>query len=358
MKLGVRIEHAFVDFRCSIEFESDASVLGIFGPSGSGKSTLLSGIAGLLKPRTARIILGDRVLADTRVGSWVAPERRKFALVTQDPLLFPRRNVAQNLAYAPGASRVLASSEGRTLIELLRLDGLLGRGVLNLSGGEKQRVALGRALLSRPDLLLLDEPTNALDAELARDVLSLLQRIKNELGVPMIFVTHRAGELLALADDCVVLASGSMVARGPPVEVLARPRALAVAKLVGVDNLLRLPVVRHDEPGGVTLLDLGADQQLAAPLSPLHVGITGAVGFYADDVMLCLERPVGISARNALAARILRLDAIGHDVLVEIAVGMQRVRVRLTPAAAKDLALVAGKDVIALVKTAAIHWLG
>jgi molybdate transport system ATP-binding protein len=244
------------------------------------------------------------------------------------------------------------------VLEVLRIAPLLGRGVANLSGGERQRVALGRALLADPQLLLLDEPTSALDAELSRDVLGLLLLVKRELDVPMVFVTHRAAELLALADDCAVLEAGRVVAQGSPIEVLKRPRDLGVANLTGVDNLLRLPVLRHDEEGGVTFLGLGPELSLAAPLCEAAPGSRVDVGFHADEILLCLETPAGLSARNALPCQVRSLDVVGHDVLIGLRVGEATLRARLTPAAARELGLAEGTRAVAVVKTASIHLLG
>jgi len=356
--LEARVRHRFRGFALDVEVATDGPVLGIFGASGSGKTTLLHALAGLLRPHEARVAVRGRELCAAPGGRWVPPERRRLALVTQDPLLFPHLDVRGNLAYAPGAPERLAGEAGARVLEVLRLAPLLERGVANLSGGERQRVALGRALLADPALLLLDEPTSALDAELSRDVLGLLLVAKRELGVPMVFVTHRAAELLALADDCAVLESGRIAARGVPVEVLKRPRALGVASLVGVDNLLRLPVLAHDEAGGVTLLDLGRGVQLAAPLCAAPPGTRVDVGFYADEVLLCLEAPHGLSARNALACEVRALDRVGHELLAELAVGDASVRARLTPAAADELRLAPGTRGVAVVKTAAIHHLG
>ena len=154
----------------------------------------------------------------------------------------------------------------------------------------------------------------------------------------MLFVTHRAPELLALSDDCLVLRDGAITAHGPPLEVLARPRSVGVANLVGVDNLLRLPVLRHDEGGGVTLLDLGRDLALASPLCSAGVGTSVDVGLYADDVILCLKPPEATSARNALRAKVVALDRIAHEVLVTLGIGSQSLRVRITPSAAAELA--------------------
>ena len=356
--LELRVRQAFRGFELDVALATAGPVLGIFGPSASGKTTLLHALAGLLRPQQARVVLRGRELGVRPGGRWLPPERRRLALVTQDALLFPHRSVRANLAYAPGAARRLAGDAGRRALEVLRLGPLLERGVANLSGGERQRVALGRALLADPELLLLDEPTSSLDAELSRDVLGLLLRVKRELAVPMVFVTHRAAELLALADDCAVLDAGRLVAQGPPVAVLKRPRALGVANLVGVDNLLRLPVLEHDEAGGVTLLGLGPGLRLAAPLCGARPGSLVDVGFYADEVLLCLAPPAGLSARNALPCEVRALDAVGHEVLAQLRVGDTALRARLTPAAARELALAPGTRAVAVVKTAAIHHLG
>jgi len=358
MMLEARIRHRFRGFSLDVELASEGPVLGVFGASAGGKTTLLHALAGLLRTQEAHVVVRGRELAARPGGTWVRPEQRGLALVTQEPLLFPHRSVRGNLTFAPGAEQRLSSAEGERILEVLRIAPLLERGVEHLSGGERQRVALGRALLADPRLLLLDEPTSALDAELARDVLGLLLQVKRELEVPMVFVTHRAAELLALADDCAVLEAGRVVAQGPPVEVLKRPRALGVARLLGVDNLLRLPVLRHDEAGGVTLLELGPGLALAAPLCQGAAGHAVDVGFYADEVMLCLEPPAGLSARNALPCEVCSIDAVGHEVLVGLGVGDTRIHARLTPAAARELELAEGGRAIALVKTAAVHVLG
>jgi len=358
MHLEIRLQHRVGVFELDVGFASEGPVLGVFGASASGKTTLLHAIAGLVRPARAQIRVGESVLAQRPGGISLPPEQRRLALVSQDPLLFPHRSVRWNLEYAPGAAQRLASPAGARLAALLRIEPLLARGVRNLSGGEKQRVALARALLAEPTLLLLDEPTASLDAELARDVLGLLQELKRELRTPMLFVTHKAPEMLALADDCVVLENGRVAAQGPPLALLARPRALGVASLAGVDNLLRLPVLRHDPSSGVTFLALGGEVALAAPLCRTALGVAVSVGFYADDVLVCLERPRGLSARNALAARVRRLDALGHEVLAELAVGEHALRARLTPGAVRELALAEGMAVVAIVKTSAVHVLG
>ena len=193
--------------------------------------------------------------------------------------------------------------------------------------------------------------------DLSREVLGLLLHVKRELSVPMVFVTHRVPELLALADDCAVLEGGRVVAQGPPLEVLQRPRALGVASLVGVDNLLRLAVLGHDEAGGCTLLDVGSGLQLAAPYTGEAPGTPQDVGFYADEVLLCRESPRGLSARNILPGEVTALDPVGREVLVTLRVGACSLRARLTPAAVRELELESGSAVSAIIKTTSVHYL-
>lgn len=350
--IEARVRQAFGGFELDVDFRSAGPVLGVFGRSGSGKSTLLHALAGLLRPRGARVVVAGHDLSSAPI------ERRRLALVPQEPLVFPHLSARSNLTYAPGAAARLASAEGRRVLDVLRLAPLLERDPRTLSGGEKQRLAIGRALLSGPRLVLLDEPTASLDAELSREVLELLQRVARELRTAMLFVTHRAGELLALADDCLVLDAGRAVAQGPPLDVLARPRALGLASLVGVDNLLALDVRHHDPEGGVTLLELGEGLELAVPLCDVAAGRSARVGLYADEVILCLERPRGISARNALPCRVLTLDRVGHEVLVRVRAGSTELLARVTPAAERELGLAPGQALVAVVKTSACHLLG
>jgi len=355
--LELRLRHRFRGFALDLELATEGPVLGVFGASGSGKTTLVHAIAGLLRPDEGRIAVRGREVCRRPGGVFVSPERRRLALVTQDPLLFPHRSVRANLAFAPGAGERLVGEEGRRTLDVLRISSLLERGVAHLSGGERQRVALGRALLAAPELLLLDEPTSALDAELSREVLALLLRVKRELGVPMVFVTHRAAELLSLADDCVVLEAGRKVAQGAPLEVLKRPRVLGVANLVGVDNLLRLAVVGHDEAGGITLLGLGGGLALAVPYCDAALGARLAVGFHADEILLCHEPPARLSARNVLPCEVSFIDDLSHDVLVTLKVGETLWRARITPAAAAELDLAVGGRAVAVLKTASVHLL-
>lgn len=345
------------DFTLEVEFESAGPVLGVFGHSGSGKTTLLHALAGLGHTERARVRVGDVVLGDRPGGRSLPPEKRGLALVPQEPLLFPHLSIRENLTFAPGADEAFAGEHGEKVLEVLHLRPLLDRDPDTLSGGEKQRVSLGRAWLSRPRMLLLDEPAASLDADLAREVLALLLHAKRELEVPMVFVTHRPSELISLADDCIVLEAGRIVAQGAPLEVLSRPKALGLARLVGIDNLMELAVVRHDADAGLTLLDLGGGAELCTPLCEVPPGTTTSIGLYAEDLILCRELPGATSARNNLAGVVVGVDPIGHEVLVTLSVGDVELQARVTPGAARELGLAVGQPAFALVKTTACHHL-
>ncbi len=342
-------------FQLDVDFESKGPVLGIFGPSGSGKSTLLHSLAGWRKPQTCQIEVQGRELAKLPAGTWLPPEKRGLGIVPQNALLFPHLSVEKNLTYSPGAIDRLAQSKGRQIIDLLRLEPLLSRRTDTLSGGERQRVALGRAWLSDASMLLLDEPAASLDSDLAREVIALLLQAKAELQLPMIFVTHRISELLALADDCLVLDGGRITAQGPPLEVLASPKSMDLANQGGVDNLLRVKILAHDSHTGITQVDLGDNTPLNIPLTDAPIGSDLHVGLRAEDIILCTQPPGPTSARNTLRGEIQTLSPMGPGLLISIRVGHQDLQAKVTPGAAQELALDRGKAAFLLIKTHSCH---
>lgn len=206
------------DFRLEMSERLDAVVLAIFGASGSGKTTVLESVAGLRKPDRGRIEVNGRVLFSSGAGVNLAPRSRRVGYVPQDSVLFPHMDVRRNILY--GADRGNGMSLDRVL-DILEIENLLSRPVASLSGGERQRVALARALMSSPQLLLLDEPLAAVDLELRRRIVPCLQRVRDELGVPMLYVSHDAAEVRTIADRVIVLDRGLVRACGNPATVLA-----------------------------------------------------------------------------------------------------------------------------------------
>lgn len=213
MSLEVSAGTHLGEFALDADFKSESRVTAIFGPSGSGKTSVLNVIAGLLRPERGRVAVDGTVLLDTGAGVFVPPHRRRIGYVFQDDRLFPHLSVKGNLTYGrifAGASRNHASFE--EVIDLLDLGSLLHRGIAALSGGEKQRVAIGRALLSSPRLLLLDEPLSSLDERRKEEVMPFLEKLRDRASMPIVYVSHVLSEIERLAGTVVLMASGRVLA--------------------------------------------------------------------------------------------------------------------------------------------------
>jgi molybdate transport system ATP-binding protein len=213
--LRVDVSKKLGEFTLEAAFTSEGRVTGLFGASGAGKTSLINMIAGLVKPDRGTIALDGETLDDSAVGLHVPPYRRRIGYVFQDARLFPHLNVSQNLDYGRRMNRLDQNpAQQKRVIDLLAIGSLLDRRPGKLSGGERQRVAFGRALLSKPKLLLLDEPLGALDEERKREILPYLVRLRDEAGIPMVYVSHDAAELRQLATQIVMLKGGRITAFG------------------------------------------------------------------------------------------------------------------------------------------------
>ncbi|MGC2813505.1 MAG: molybdenum ABC transporter ATP-binding protein [Bradyrhizobium sp.] len=213
--LRVDISKQLGDFSLQASFASEGRVTGLFGASGAGKTSLINMIAGLLKPDRGVVTLDGETLDDTSARVHVPPHRRRIGYVFQDARLFPHLDVRQNLDYGRRMNRLADdSAQRKRVVELLDIGDLLGRRPGQLSGGERQRVAFGRALLSKPRLLLLDEPLGSLDEGRKVEILPYLVRLRDEAGIPMVYVSHDAAELRQLATQIVLLRRGQIAAFG------------------------------------------------------------------------------------------------------------------------------------------------
>ena len=335
-------------FGLEVKLTLEGRALAVLGPSGAGKTSLLEVLCGLRPKARGRIELDGEVLLDSERSLSVAPERRRVGYVPQDALLFPHLSVRGNIGYA---RRGAAADEA---ISLLELGPLLERRTATLSGGERQRVALARALASAPRLLLLDEPLAALDVELKERILPYLLRVRDELSVPMVYVTHQMGEALAVADLAVVLERGRVVALGAPGEVLKAPALLA--REARYENVLEGTL----EGGPARRLRLRAGGTLAVPVSAdVQPGARRAFTVSADDVLIATG-PVGqLSARNVLPGTVLGVEQVAaEEALARIESEGTTWIARLTLASARELELGAGKKVFLIVKTHSLRELG
>ena len=347
--LRFRIDKRFPDFSLECEAEFRTGITAVFGPSGSGKTTLLNCIAGLTTPDDGEIeVLGDTVYASA-TRTKVPPEKRRFGYVFQDSALFPHMSVWKNISYGYKLTPVgRRTAEPEQLVELFQLSTLVDRGVADLSGGERQRVALARALATSPRLLLLDEPLASLDVAFTGVIIRYLKRIWQELRTPMIYVSHSMSEVMAVAEDVLVLASGKPVVQGSPSLVLAHPGVSALADYATLENLLEAEVM-SPEDDDLSTLKVG-DVHLSASDTNAKRGDVVTISIRAGDIILALEVPSRISARNVLRGTVEELHTSQARVLVYVDLGTRLV-VEITQQALRDLDLRPGQSVYLIIKS-------
>ena len=357
MSFFVEARHRLGDFSLDAAFTADGGVTALFGRSGSGKTSLIRIIAGLTRPREGRVQLDEHVLVDTASRVFVPPHRRRFGYVFQEARLFPHLTVRQNLHYgrwfSPKASR---TEDPERVIELLGIAALLDRQPANLSGGEKQRVAIGRALLASPRLLLMDEPLAALDEERKAEILPYLERLRDEVGIPIVYVSHSVAEVARLADRVVLMAAGRIEAIGAPSEVLGGPRLASAADRREAGSVLSGHVEARDAAHGLATIRLAGGAALLVPGAAVSPGETVRLRIPARDVLVATVRPEGLSALNILEGTIAAIEPDGEGMVnLRIACGGDVVRARITEFSVERLGLAPGRPVHAVVKTVALE---
>ncbi len=352
-RLSVRIAHRTSNgFALEAGFEAAPGFTMILGPSGGGKTTLLNCIAGFARPNAGRIALGARVLfdSDERIDMPVAA--RRLGYVFQNLALFPHLTVAQNVQY--GIAKLPADERRArmmTMLESFRIAHLTARKPGEISGGERQRTALARSLVTNPEAILLDEPLAALDHATKSKILDDLRAWNASHEIPILYVTHSPDEAFALGERVVVLEGGRILAQGMPQYVLTTPRHETIAQVVGFENVFDATVRSIAETQGTMLCQLdGSATQLEVPLGHAEPGARVRIAIRAGDIMLASEHPQGLSARNSFQGRVLSTRREGVRVVVAIEAGAT-FEVHLTPGAIDSLRIEAGKEVWLVIKT-------
>lgn len=343
-------------FDLDVAFESGPGIIALFGRSGAGKSMTISLIAGLARPDRGHIALDGRTLVDTEAGRFVPAYRRRIGLVFQDAQLFPHLTVRQNLLYgrwlAPKTERRIAIDP---VVETLGIGHLMERRPASLSGGEKQRVAIGRALLASPQLLLMDEPLASLDMERRLEILPLIEHLRDAFRIPIVFVSHTVEEVARLATRVVVLEHGRVVAIGGVEEVLG-----AALGRAGIDRFARSSVITGtltavDEDYGLSEISHPAGTiWIVGRLSP--IGREVRVVMKATDITLSKGDGGKLSVRTALAGKVAKIDT-DHGPFAEVSIdldGHGHLFALATRKAIEDLGLGLGDRVFALVKSVAL----
>ena len=340
--LSVDFTHQYGTKRISAQFQLAQGVCAIYGPSGAGKSTILNAVGGFLRPASGRITLNDRVFLDTQRGIFLPPHKRNLGVVFQDYRLFPHLTVAQNLDYA-------GKGLNRDIIDMLGLGNLLNRAPHSLSGGEQARVALGRALLCKPNALLLDEPLAALDAGRRAEILPYLEALRDHSPIPILYISHAMDEVARLADQILVLRDGQMVADGRSADLLRDP---AMAPYFGVREMGALvnATVTDCHPDGLMSLNWGAGPVIL-PQNGCKTGDRLRLRILAHNIILAKTPVTGLSAQNILPAVVRKIDqGQGPGALITLHCGGTDLLARLTTRAVDQLGLTVGSDCCAIIK--------
>jgi molybdate transport system ATP-binding protein len=355
--LRVQLRKRRGDFALEVDFHAPVpGITALFGRSGCGKSTLISLIAGLLSPDQGRVQIGEDVLVDSDRQYELDARHRRIGVVFQDARLFPHLTVLGNLQY--GAKRLprgLPAPIGfDDVVAMLGLGAMLQRRPHALSGGEKQRVALGRALLAQPRLLLLDEPLASLDLARREEVLPYLEKLRDALAIPIVYVSHQFDEVLRLATRVVLLDSGRVLADGDLATVSRHP---ALREIVGPDAVgaVMAGVVERVDEAGLTVVRVG-DAEFVVD-EPATLGQRIQIQVLARDVIVAAARPSGLSVRNVVSARVVSVTPdVGRAVLVELDIGRTATLLaRITSRASQELKLSPDMQVWALIKAVSLR---
>jgi molybdate transport system ATP-binding protein len=355
--LDLALKKKLGTFSVDVAFKAPVpGVTALFGRSGAGKTSVVRALAGLSRPDSGRIAVGDTIFFDSNTGIDLPAEQRRVGYVFQDSRLFPHLNVEGNLRYglkrAPEGERAIAFE---TIVDLLGIGALLKRRPHALSGGEKQRVAIGRALLSQPRLLLMDEPLASLDAERKSEVLPYIERLQSELSLAIVYVSHARDEVERLARTLVVIEDGRVTAAGPIGELTGRLDVRGISDRADAASVIDTIVSSHDEARQLTHLGFDGGELLAGRFD-VPTGSRVRILIPAREVILATERPNAISVQNVLLGVVdgVSLGA-GINALVQVRVGGVRLLARVTRDTIERLHLSAGTVVFALVKAAAIE---
>lgn len=351
--LSVSLKHSRPDFALDVTFEAPPGITVLFGRSGSGKTTVVNAVAGLLRPNHGRIALNGRVLCDTEQGLWLPPNRRRIGYVFQEGRLFPHLTVRQNLLFGHWfAPKAAPRADLDQIVEMLGIGHLLKRRPGGLSGGEKQRIAIGRALLSAPEMILADEPLAALDDARKAEILPYFERLRDESGIPILYVSHAASEVARLATTVVVLQDGKTAQQGPAAEILSDPRVMPTG-VRSVGAVLETRVKAH-HADGLTELDAGGIS-LFLPRVAQAPGQMVRVRISAHDVILSRGKPEGLSALNILPGQVEQIrSGDGPGAMVSLGTPAGRILVRITQRSAQALGLHEGSACYAVIKSVAI----
>ncbi len=356
MSLLLRAQKNLGLFSFDVDLAIGPGVTALFGPSGSGKTTLVRILAGLTRPDTGRMILNSTTMMDTERHLFIPPHKRHFGMVFQEARLFPHLTVGKNLHYGRWFSNKPHSRQDTTrILAILGIDHLLDRKPENLSGGEKQRVAIGRALLSAPDMLLMDEPLAALDDKRKAEILPYLELLRDETRIPIVYVSHSVAEVARLANTVIVLNKGRVTAQGPVSDIFSQPGFARHLERSGQGSLIEARAAGYDPVYGLNSLQSG-QVSILVPGNALPVGKRVRMHILARDVLIATRKPEALSALNILSGTIIAIDEpVDRMVTLHIDCSGTAILARVTSMAVDRLNLSKGRSVFAIIKSVALE---
>jgi molybdate transport system ATP-binding protein len=355
MSIAVDVRHRLGDFLLEAKFESRGHLTALFGRSGSGKTSLVNIIAGLVRPDHGRVVVNGHTVVDTEKGIFVPKHRRRVGYVFQEGRLFPHLSVHQNLLYGRWFAPRVRRYEGfDQVVELLGIAPLLHRRPGSLSGGEKQRVAIGRALLASPRLLLMDEPLASLDEARKQEILPYIERLRDVTKIPIVYVSHSISEMARLATTVVIMTDGRVAAVGETSEVMGRIDLFPLTGRHEAGSVLEMTVAGEDTAYGLTILKSPVGE-LTVPRLNLPVQTPLRVHVRARDVLISLKRPEELSALNVLEGRIVEVGSGGGPIVdVRLDLNGTRLLARVTRMTVDRLDLKSGRTVFAIIKSVSL----
>lgn len=352
MSLRIRLRHRLGDLALATDIDAPAGITVLFGRSGAGKSSVIRAVAGLIRPDEGRVAVDGAVLTDTAAGVFVPLHRRGLGAIFQDGRLWPHLTVRGNLTYSARVAGRRPAIGLDEVADLLDIAPLMARRPGGLSGGERARVAIGRALLSAPRLILADEPLASLDAERRAEILPYFERLRDAMAVPMLYVTHDAAEVARLATWIVTIEAGAMTAQGLAAEILSDAR-LTPAGIRAAGALIEARVAHH-HADGLTELDAGG-VPILVPRLDLAPGAATRLRLAAHEVLLARKRPEALSALNVLPGEVTAIrTGAGPGALVSVATAAGPILARITARSVAALDLAPGIPVFAVVKSVSI----
>jgi len=344
------------NFKSNINLSfSDSNIIAITGLSGSGKSTIAKVICGLVKPKTGHIIINNKILYCSTNNINLPPHLRNIGMVFQEPRLFSHMSVKNNLLYGQRRNALFDQKKFNKIIKILGIEKILDRNIFNLSGGEAQRISIGRALLSEPKILILDEPLTGLDTPRQNKIMKIIKEINKKMAVPILFISHSIDEIIFIAEKIIIIENGKAVAQGSIEEIISYKKLSYFNSGNTSYSLIKGIILQHNKDNLSTIIDVDGIELVTKYISD-KTNTHQIIKLYSKDVSIATNIPKNISINNILETKIKKIKITKQTGTVEIhlRLGKQEIISEITLFSLQKLKLKVNMKVYALVKAISI----